>query len=282
MEESNIKNSSSQIKTNSSFRLRPAAPPWSPRRKRWPINQNNQSSSSSNQKDDSFLNASPEVVESEFHRMMKKFTHLDPGARRTARRRFAKMAAAHEEKRLAAAEELETSWRTSVKNRLSQSLKNRDLEIIIQALEEIDAALEARTLHETAPPTPEEDKIDSKVWDFLTADDQLRELVDESKKLLETIEKVPLEKYVINTLPNQPETTNSKHVLFRKLPKSLQVFDKEMKKSIETWQNTGIDNITITIPASKEFVEFIPKASRFGFQFQNANPENVTMQLTFS
>ncbi len=280
----------------SQSRLRPHAPPWSPRRRRW-------TSQAANAGQMKVPEGKPvlttEAMDSEFQRMLRKFVHMDVGARRTAKRKFAKASADYEEKRLADAEEMEQSWRQSVKSRLRRGIRLFAFSLLQVALGEVAAAEEARKLHDdtqgSGSGSDDGDVID---------DTELTQLVDRAKDVLGKKNHAPLDRVstawkhgVLVLVPDECEEEDEEAaeaepasaVLAdalgagsadeREQRRSARRFENQLRHSVETWRLTDRYRC-VWLRFTGEQAHLVPVAVKVGFDFEHARPGYVIMKCT--
>eukprot|EP00512_Aurantiochytrium_limacinum_P011416 CAMPEP_0171589422 /NCGR_PEP_ID=MMETSP0961-20121227/14837_1 /TAXON_ID=87120 /ORGANISM="Aurantiochytrium limacinum, Strain ATCCMYA-1381" /LENGTH=1083 /DNA_ID=CAMNT_0012148713 /DNA_START=519 /DNA_END=3770 /DNA_ORIENTATION=+ len=237
------------------FRLRPHAPPWSPRRRKW----TSPAANAGQVKAKVLMDDPPEVVENEFQRMLKRFVHMDTGARRTAKRKFAKATADYEEKRLADAEQMETSWRNSIRQRLRNGIPLLKFQVLTDALAEIDAAEEARRMDNEIPHT------------ILSEDKELAKLVEHANSVLSLKEEVPLADFATDWHGGK----------LLQVPKDepyddLDAFAVAFRHSVEAWRmNPDVQRVWIRLGA--EELDRASKARDLGFDFDHARPGVLLM-----
>mmetsp|Transcript_12907 Transcript_12907/g.23932 ORF Transcript_12907/g.23932 Transcript_12907/m.23932 type:complete len:1015 (+) Transcript_12907:187-3231(+) len=267
-------------------RLRPHATPWSPRRRRW----TSPAANAGQVKAKVLVEHEPEVVDNEFQRMLKKFVHMDVGARRTAKRKFAKATAEYEEKRLADAEQMEQSWRASIKLRLERGILNFKFADVQTTLDEISEAAEARKLHDCNESRSSQDEDD-----VLADDPGLMELVEKANKLLEQKEHAPLEKvsktWRSGVLVLVPDSESDVLEVDDKQDPTSEFaggndvdgtvsFDRQLRHSVETWRLND-QYQCVWLRFTSEQCHLIPVAVRLGFDFEHARPGYVIMKLSF-
>ena len=256
-------------------KLRPTAAPWSPRRKSWNPGEGKKKSDNANEE-------SGEAVQSEFDRMLKKFVHIDAGARRAAKRRFAKASALYEERRVAVAEKVESAWRVSLCSRLSAAIASKSKVEIRSVLMEIKSAQEERTLHENSSPECSH-ATTAQVCDFLSTDTELKALVDTSRKLLLKLDPPPLKHLKPS---DQPESRHEAMAVRAIRPDYLLVsvtspvdFQQKLEASMGTWDLLGLEKISLQIALGA--VECIPLAVKFKFDFESAGPGYCIMTTKY-
>ncbi|GBG31931.1 Ankyrin repeat domain-containing protein 2 [Hondaea fermentalgiana] len=239
---------------NVESRLRPHAPPWSPRRRKW----TSPAANAGQVKAKLLMDDPPEVVENEFQRMLKRFVHMDTGARRTAKRKFAKATAEYEEKRLADAEQMETAWRNSIRSRLEKGIPLLQFRTLSLALAEIDAAEEARRMDNEIQHT------------ILSEDQELALLVERTKATLARKDEIPLAAYA--------QDWRSGKLL--RIPQDAVVdindFALGLRHSVEAWRMQD-KVLRVWIRFGGDELARAAKAREIGFDFDHARPGMLLM-----
>lgn len=259
----------SSVKPTPVSKLRPTAAPWSPRRKSW----NSEKPSASEEE----LVESGKVVQSEFTRMLKKSIHIDAGARRAAKRRFAKASALYEERRVAVAEKVESAWRLSLCKRLRAGVKDQSLVEIRTTLLEIKSALEERTLHRANSEGEGIEDIKPEVCDFLSKDAELKELVDKSRLLLQQMDPPPLQAHSESIQESVDERSCTPRSTLVRVD-NVNNFRQDLEASMRTWSLLGLEKVRLEI--SLEAAECIPLATQLKFDFESARQGYCVMTTT--
>jgi len=249
-------------------RLRPHAPPWSPRRRRWTSPAANAGQVKTKVLVDDSLEEDDDV-EDEFQRILKKFVHMDTGARRAAKRKFAKATAEYETKRLAEAAKMESRWRASIRSRLMTGVSMFKFSLIRTTLDEINAAEEARRLTEHFG-SDDEDEPDEKN-SILRGDASLLELVLKAKSVLVQKDHAPLDfkewhKGVLIDVPSSMDAT----------PSCADIFERNLRHSVEVLKLKG-ECKRAWLFLKKSQASLIPVATRIGFDFEHARPGYVEL-----
>jgi len=255
-------------------RLRPHAPPWSPRRQKW----TSPAANAGQVKTKVLVETPAEVVENEFQRMLKRFVHMDTGARRTAKRKFAKATKEYEEKRLADAEQMENAWRSSVRRRLQHGIENYKYRQMQAALSEIEEAEEARRMDAENQHT------------ILSQDETLAELAKEASELLKHKARASLSEYskpwgggrliVASAFFDTAFQHDSN--LRERGPIECEAlqrrFEIDLKQSVQSWL------LRPQTESSKTYIRFdlktsflIPAAVKVGFNFEKAHEDFLLM-----
>jgi len=245
-----------EVEVNS--RLRPHAPPWSPRRKIW-------TSAAANagqiklKAPETPRSDNGDAMENEFNRMLSKFTHMDTGARSTAKKKFARATAEYEQKRLADAAHVEESWFLSLRSKLKIGIQELKLDILESALGEIDEAVIE------APPINNQSDLH-----FLHGDLILVNMVKKAAGILQDsygFEHQPCGK-MIHLM--QPHTRS---------PDSVADFRTKLLGLIDIYtEDQEMQYLWLRIETIRAFL--VPIATELGFDFQSAQPGYVCLEFS--